>query len=70
MPMLILVVEAESAASVEVRGGRLTEIPFEADPAALEVVRALSRLADGDLLDQAGPPANESAPRPPRRRAG
>ena len=50
MPVWVLVIEADRISDVEVKGGRLLEIPFRADRAALAVERALSRLADEDYL--------------------
>lgn len=67
MAYYITVVECERPI-FEVKGGRVIEIPFEADSSALAVVRALARLAGVDL---AGPTLPEAiAPALPQRRVG
>ena len=57
MSVMILVVDAEKATDLQVVGGRLIDLPFEADASALAVVRALSEL-DGDGFQRPShPPA-------------
>lgn len=66
LPTFILVAEGEKPSAFDIKGGRLIELPFEADQAALAVVRALSRLA---AEGSAGPTVRQAieAPRVQRR---
>ena len=65
MPQFICVVEGEKASAFHITGARLIELPFEADQAALAVVRALSRLAAEGL---AGPVVQQAIEAPQVRR--
>lgn len=60
MPLYVVVVEADRP-TFEVKGGKVVAVPFEADSAALAVMRALSRLADEDSACPVVPQAIEPA---------